>query len=191
MKRAFFSAILICLAAIAVFAEDSGINRNTAVKATVLSLFSGSAKITIELNTFDRQSLELTAGLIGAGIDILHDSAPHGWLARIAYKFIFRPENFSGSSLDGFYLKPELAYSSFDYNYSGAAAVERLHTDRLAVMGCFGWQFVVDPFVLDIFAGAGGAFGDSNLNNYYHGFIGLDAESPTAFTAGFKAGIVF
>ena len=35
------------------------------------------------------------------------------------------------------------------------------------------------------------ACGNSNKSNYHHGFIGLNADSPTAFTAGFRVGVAF
>ena len=155
------------------------------LKVTVLSLFSGSTKLTYERALSDHRSLELTAGVIGWGGDWLNNNHSSGALGRLAYKFIFhgRP------GLQGFYLKPELAYSSFFYDAPEEAVRKR--TDRLAVMGCLGYQLVFHRFVFDVFGGLGGALGSGNDFNYYHGFIGLGPSSHAAFTAGFKLGIAF
>ena len=91
--------------------------------------------------------------------------------------------------MNGFYLKPEVAFSSF--SYEAREGGERLHNNRLAIMGCIGYQWVCHRFVFDIFGGLGAGIGDENEYNYYHGFIALPKGSPTAFTAGFKLGVAF
>lgn len=160
------------------------------LKVTVLSLFSGSTKLTYERAIADNRSIELTGGVIGWGGDWLNSNASKGALCRFTYKFIFHPHKEKNRSLNGFYLKPELAFSSFDFDAKDGSG-ERLHNNRLAIMGCFGYQIVHKWFVFDIFSGLGLGIGDLNDYNYYHGFIALPKNSPTAFTAGFKLGTAF
>ena len=88
----------------------------------------------------------------------------------------------------GFYIKPELCYSSYHYTHSTEG---RLKVDRVALMGVIGYDWVIRWFVFDIYGGLGLACGNSNLSNYHHGFIGLNPDSPTAFTAGFRIGVAF
>ncbi len=160
------------------------------LKVTVLSLFSGSTKLTYERAIADNRSIELTGGVIGWGGDWLNENRSKGALCRLTYKFIFHPHGEKSHSLNGFYLKPELAFSSFDFDAKDGSG-ERLHNNRLAIMGCFGYQIVYHWFVFDIFTGLGAGIGDYNDYNYYHGFIALPKGSPTAFTAGFKLGVAF
>lgn len=159
------------------------------LKVTVLSLFSGSTKLTYERALCDNRSIELTGGVIGWGGDWLNENASKGALCRFTYKFIFHRHGEKSRSLNGFYLKPELAYSSFRFDAEESA--ERLHNQRLAIMGCMGYQVVYKWFVFDIFGGFGAGIGDQNTYNYYHGFIALPKGTPTAYTAGFKLGAAF
>ena len=159
------------------------------LKVTILSLFSGSTKLTYERSIRDNRSIELTGGVIGWGGDWLNSNCSKGALCRFTYKFIFHGHGEKNRSLNGFYLKPELAFSSFDFDAKDGS--ERLHNERLAIMGCVGYQVVYKWFVFDIFYGLGAGIGHTNDYNYYHGFIALPKGSPTAFTAGFKLGAAF
>lgn len=159
------------------------------LKVTVLSLFSGSTKLTYERSITPNRSIEITGGVIGWGGDRLNNNNSKGGLCRFTYKFIFHSLGLKNHSLQGFYLKPELAFSSFSYD--SKESQERLYNNRLAVMGCLGYQIVFQRFVFDIFGGLGAGIGDENDYNYYHGFIALPKGTPTAFTAGFKLGVAF
>ena len=205
MKRILAFSLLLCIAGAQAqesFPETipSKYYKND-LKVTVLSLFSGSTKLTYE-HTFNNHyltsprtnsSVEITGGVIGWGGDWLNQNNSKGGLCRLAYKFIFHNKIYRcmrpGHLLNGFYLKPELAFSSFSYDSKDG--MERLHNNRLAVMGCVGYQVVYKRFVFDIFGGLGAGIGDENEYNYYHGFIALPKGSPTAFTAGFKLGVAF
>ena len=107
---------------------------------------------------------------------------------RLAYKFIFRNKHNANNQMCGFYIKPELCYSSYRYNHETDG---RLKVDRVALMGVLGYDLVLKWFVFDVYGGFGLACGNSNKSNYHHGFIGLNADSPTAFTAGFRVGVAF
>ena len=162
--------------------------RKNEIKVALLSLASGTSKITYERLVFDYQSIEITAGVIGWGFDILKDSDPKGTTWRAAYKFIFPNRNNIDNQLCGFYAKPELCYSSYYYTHP---ELKRLKVDRVALMGVLGYDWVKNWFVFDIYAGLGFAAGNCNCSNYHHGFIGWNDHTPFAFTAGFRIGIAF
>lgn len=157
------------------------------LKVALLSLASGTSKLTYQRLVRDHQCIELTAGIIGWGFDKLKNSEPKGTAWRAAYKFMFNNRHPDYSPMYGFYIKPELCYSSYQYNRLN----ERLKVDRVATMGVIGYDWVIDWFVFDIYGGAGFAMGDSNKSNYHHGFIGLNDHTPFAFTAGFRVGCAF
>lgn len=162
--------------------------RKNELKVALLSLMSGTSKLTYERLVCDYQSIEITAGVIGWGFDKLKDSDPKGTAWRLAYKFILPNKRNANNQMCGFYIKPELCYSSYRYTHETEG---RLKVDRVALMGVLGYDWVLNWFVFDIYGGLGLACGDSNKSNYHHGFIGLNADSPTAFTAGFRVGVAF
>lgn len=162
--------------------------RKNELKVALLSLMSGTSKLTYERLVCDYQSIEITAGVIGWGFDKLKDSDPKGTAWRLAYKFILTNKRNANNQMCGFYIKPELCYSSYRYTHETEG---RLKVDRVALMGVLGYDWVLNWFVFDIYGGLGLACGDSNKSNYHHGFIGLNADSPTAFTAGFRVGVAF
>ncbi len=162
--------------------------RKNEVKVALLSLASGTSKITYERLVREYQSIELTAGVIGWGFDKLKDSDPKGTAWRMAYKFIFPNRNNENNQLNGFYIKPELCYSQYYYNHISEG---RRKVDRLALMGVLGYDWVRQWFVFDLYGGLGLASGNSNLSNYHHGFIGWNDQLPLAFTAGFRVGVAF
>lgn len=162
--------------------------RKNEIKVALLSLASGTSKVTYERLVRDYQSIELTAGVIGWGFDKLKDSDPWGTAWRVAYKFLFPNLYNADNQLCGFYLKPELCYSSYYYTHSTLA---RLKVDRLALMGVLGYDWVRKWFVFDVYGGLGLASGNSNRSNYHHGFIGWNDHTPFAFTAGFRVGVAF
>lgn len=162
--------------------------RKNEIKVALLSLASGTSKVTYERLVRNYQSIEFTFGVIGWGFDKLKDSNPEGTAWRMAYKFIFPNKHNANNQMCGFYVKPEMCYSTYHYNHPDEG---RLNVDRVALMGVLGYDWVLRWFVLDVYGGLGLACGNSNHNNYHHGFIGLSSDSPTAFTAGFRVGMAF
>lgn len=185
----FILAILISLP---IFANElnNDVNdeiRKNNLKVTILSIFSGSLKLTYERQIVRNQSLEVTIGAIGPAFDILKKSSPLGALGRLAYKFIFPMSGQNG--LEGWYVKPEIAFSS--YSYYNKDMLQRYRVDKMAIMAVGGYQFVFNWFVLDIFLGGGGGIGNPQKSNYHHGFITFNTKSNIVFTAGFKVGVAF
>lgn len=167
--------------------EASFINKNI-LKTTFLSWYTGSVKLTYERYLAKNQSIEITGGDIGSLINI-ERTQPKGVLCRLAYKFIYPVSLRNKNYLNGFYVKPELAFSSYSYNH--VKSDTRKNVDRLAIMGNIGYQSIFKNFVIDIFGGLGIGVGDTNESNYHHGFIGLKHNDIFAFTAGVKIGWAF
>lgn len=162
--------------------------RKNEIKVALLSLASGTSKITYERWVRDYQSIEVTAGVIGWGFDKLKDSDPKGTAWRLAYKFIFPNSQNANNQLSGFYIKPEFCYSEYFYTHDTRG---RCKVDRVALMGVLGYDWVINWFVFDLYGGLGLACGNSNHSNYHHGFIGWNDHTPFAFTAGFRIGVAF
>lgn len=184
MKR-FCFILVIAMLSLQVNAADA-VKKNN-LKTTVLSYITGSAKITYERALFEGQSVEITAGRIGVGGDAKHNN-PKGITGRLAYKWIFPFSYNESNPLNGFYVKPEIAYSNFDYSLNVGEYEVRDNISRGALMGCIGWQWVKDWFVFDFYIGAGGAIGINCPDNYYHGFVGFNPDSDVALTFGLKLG---
>ena len=162
--------------------------RKNEVKVALLSLASGTSKVTFERLVRDHQSVEVTAGIVGLGFDKLKDSHPRGTAWRLAYKFITPSEYNENNQLCGYYCKPELCYSSYKYNHPEKG---RLKVDYFALMWVVGHDWVQEWFVFDIYAGMGYAFGNNNNSNYHPGFICISQDTPFALTAGFRVGVAF
>lgn len=136
------------------------------VKITFLSWLSGSTKISYERAFPDvRQSGEICGSLICAGYDKYHND-PLGFTIRYGHKF-FMPDQ-DGISLKGFYLRPEVMYSH--YNYSRRLDGERTLANMGAVLGTVGYQYVYRRFLADFWVGGGYAFGNPAETHYHHGF---------------------
>lgn len=195
MKRVLYTLILVVLFSFVMtpqYAQEMSprITKNN-VKITILSLGSGSCRLTYERAFHPRYAAELTVGRIGWGWDFLHQSESKGWLVKAAFKWNVIPQKNSNSWLAGFYLKPELVGAFFDYHPESQLPGLRKSTSQWALLAETGYQFVWRWFVLDAYAGFGPSIGTGNDNNYFHSFMLFPKESCLAFTAGFRVGIAF
>ena len=136
------------------------------VKLTFLSWLSGSTKLSYE-RAFPQtnQSGEVCASLICAGYD-KYDNDPLGFTVRYGHKF-FMPDN-DGLALKGFYLRPEVIYSH--YNYTSSIDGSRTLANMGAVLGTVGYQYMYRRFLADFWVGGGYAYGNAAETNYHHGF---------------------
>ena len=150
----------------AVVSKPSQPDYLNSVKITFLSWFSGSTKISYE-RAFPkvRQSGEICGSLICAGYDKYHNN-PLGFTVRYGHKF-FLPDR-DQLSLKGFYLRPELMYSH--YNYDRINDRTRTLASMWALLGTVGYQYVYKRFLADFWVGGGYAFGQPAETGYHHGF---------------------
>ena len=146
--------------------ERENVDYLNSVKITFLSWLSGSTKISYERAFPEvRQSGEICGSLICAGYDKYHND-PLGFTVRYGHKF-FVPDQ-DGISLKGFYLRPEVMYSH--YNYSRRMDGGRTLANMGAVLGTVGYQYVYRRFLADFWVGGGYAFGNPAETHYHHGF---------------------
>lgn len=202
-KSITFLLILIALTKLTLAENDTTFSANSPavdgpkndVKMTLLSIFSGSTRITYERVTSARTSAELTVGIVGLGYDWMNGADPTGFVLKAAYKWNLQPERCAYTPLDGFYVKPELIYADYDYDNKALSAADgtptRDHTTRWALLAEGGWQHIWNWFLFDVYAGLGPSWGDVNQDNYYHGVMLFPRDGHLAFTAGFRLGVAF
>lgn len=171
------------------FAEEVFVRRHAA-KATFLSWFSGSCKVSYERAVFGRQTMELTAGYIGVGQD-KYKNNPLGYTVRYAHKFILWGNN--AQPLKGLYLRPELVYSKFGYDEKKNRL--RSSSEMKSLLFTFGYQHIVHRFVIDGYFGSGYAWGKEADTYYQHGFALWNyfgsRRKNMAMSFGIKLGIGF
>jgi len=165
-------------------------------KLTLLSLGSGSTRITYEHAFNIHNSAEATVGIIGMGWDWMNHSDPAGVLFKFAYKWRLIPQLGSDSWLAGFYVKPELVFAGFRQKWKYQDRWDEIPKDpcltrQLALLAECGYQLVAGWFVFDGYCGLGPSFGTGNDYNYYHSFMLFPSDGWLAFTAGFRVGVAF
>lgn len=134
MKRLL--VILIILAPITCLAQEN------AVKMTSLGWLIGSSKFSFEraLGSDDLpQSGELALSWIGAGMDKFGND-PQGFTVRYGHK-LFLGEHDAADPLQGFFVKPEIVFSHFQYDNSVQQEGRRLRFHSLVC------AFVINQFV--------------------------------------------
>lgn len=175
--------------------EDGDTVRRNDFKFTLLSLGSGSTRVTFE-HAFKRSYTgEATLGIVGLGWDWMNESSPRGLLTKFAFKRRRIPRKPTDNWLAGIYVKPELVCAWFKYlNPDDKGSMEPKRTEstmQVALLLELGYQLVLDWFVFDLYGGLGPSAGTGNMNNYYHSFMLFPRDSHLAFTAGFRIGVGF
>ena len=181
---------------LSVKAQNSSIEKVTRndFKFTLLSLGSGSTRITYEHAFNSINCAEFTLGIVGLGLDFMNASNPHGLLVKLAYKWRLIPQRNADSWLAGMYVKPEFVICHFNYYdplSNAEIGVQAANTFQMALLAEVGYQLVLNWFVFDVYTGLGPSVGSGNDNNYFHSFMLFPKESPLAFTAGFRLGVAF
>ena len=170
MAVAILGARIVASAANPGFVQENYLN---SIKITFLSWVSGSTKISYERALPNwHQSSELCASLISAGYD-MYGNDPLGFTLRYGHKFFIRQGDVS---LKGFYLRPELVYSHYNYTctntglYDCNASGAREKASMGAILGTVGYQYLYKRFLADFWVGAGYAVGNAADTGYHHGF---------------------
>ena len=190
MFKKVLSIFILIFFSTVIYSQDFPVRKNS-LKTTFLSFYTGSTKLTYERSLSSNQSIEITGGVIGVGFDGQHNK-PSGGLVRYAHKFIF-PHNIH-YPLNGMYVKPEFALSSFNYDAIGEDYY-RKNSTMGTLMACFGYQWGKKVLAFDSFIGIGGALGSECDTYYQHGFILWDFFNKhckyISLTFGMKLGINF
>ena len=173
-------------------------NYLNSVKITFLSWTSGSTKVSYERALPNwHQSGEICASLISAGYD-KYNNDPLGFTLRYGHKFFL---NQGDLSLKGFYLRPELIYSHYNYTCTNTglhnckASESREKAAMGALLGTFGYQYLYKRFLADFWVGAGYAMGTPADTGYHHGFQLWDyfgaSHDNIALSFSIRLGICF
>ena len=177
------------------FVQENYLN---SVKITFLSWTSGSTKVSYERALPNwHQSSEICASLISAGYD-KYNNDPLGFTLRYGHKFFVRQGDVS---LKGFYLRPELIYSHYNYTCTNTglhncrASESREKAAMGALLGTFGYQYLYKRFLADFWVGAGYAMGTPADTGYHHGFQLWDyfgtSHDNIALSFSIRLGICF
>ena len=189
IEKFLFVLLLYVFTFVHVSASDVPVRRQ-AVKATFLSWYTGSCKVSYERAVFSNQTMEITAGYIGVGHDKFKNH-PEGFTARYAHKFILYGNDIQ--PLNGFYLRPEVVYSHFRYDTKEVR--ERVLSRMGSVVFTVGYQYAVHRFIVDLFLGSGYASGNEADTRYQHGFALWDYSGRyykhIDVTLGVKLGVSF
>lgn len=163
-----------------------------AIKATILSLGSGSSRFSYERAYAPTRSAEVTLGLVGLGWNFINQPHPQGLLLKTAHKWVLAPQPHSTSWLSGLFTKLELIGARFDYQPNNQTIQNRQKTTQAALLAEIGYQLVMGGwFNFDVYAGLGPSLGSGNLDNYFHSFMLFPANGYLAYTAGFRVGVAF
>lgn len=192
----FCVCLMLFPASVKAQSSDETLGLRNDFKVTLLSLGSGSTRITYERAFSRTNSGEVTLGIVGWGWDWMNHSHPRGLLGKVAYKWRLVPQQSSRSWLAGLYVKPEFVWAQFAYggNRRDVYDYSSSHPERtlqVALLAECGYQLVLDWFVFDVYCGLGPSVGTGNQNNYYHSFMLYPADGWLAFTAGFRVGVAF
>jgi hypothetical protein len=205
MKR-LIAAIVVIVSAFCsnqVYAKGPGYeqpNYLNSIKITFLSWTSGSSKVSYE-RAFPsvHQSGEICASLICAGYDKYHND-PMGFTVRYGHKF-FMGASRDEISLKGFYLRPEVIYSNYNYNCTNTGlhhcktSFSREKAAMVALLGTVGYQYLYRRFLADLWVGAGYAYGNPADTGYHHGFQLWDyfgsSDDHLAVSFSLRFGICF
>ena len=177
------------------FVQENYLN---SIKITFLSWTSGSTKISYERALPHwHQSSELCASLISAGYD-KYNNDPHGFTLRYGHKFFIGQGDVS---LKGFYLRPELIYSHYNYTCTNTGlhnckdSGSREEAAMGALLGTFGYQYLYKRFLADFWVGAGYAIGTPADTGYHHGFQLWDyfgtSHDNIALSFSIRVGVLF
>lgn len=188
-KKILYILLIYVFTCVKISASDIPVRRQ-AIKATFLSWYTGSCKISYERAVFRHQTMEVTAGYIGVGHDKFKNR-PEGYTVRYAHKFILYGND--TQPLNGFYLRPEMIYSHFRYDTKEVRG--RLLSNMGSIVCTIGYQYAVHRFIADLFLGSGYAFGNEADTRYQHGFALWDYSGRyykhIDLTLGVKLGVSF
>lgn len=127
------------------------------IKMAILSLGSGSTRLSYERAIGEQNTFEATVGLISLGWDIMNHAHPVGAGLKFAYKWTLLPQKGLATPLAGLYVKPEIQLAHFTNRYDpeSNSRYPFVETQSTVLLGEVGYQLILRWFVFDIYAGLG------------------------------------
>jgi hypothetical protein len=183
--------------------EDFSKQRKNAVKFNLFLPISGAYAFSYERSIKPGSSIEGEIGIISSGKNDVTSLEAHGIFFKAGYKLIRSPDFYLKGMkyahiLKGSYVKPELAITSFSYDksqdsfQSGSTDSDTGSTTKMAILINGGKQVVYNNRIaIDVFIGAGYAFGKIDDSLRYFAFTGFSNESSFVMTGGLRVGFLF
>jgi hypothetical protein len=179
-------------------------NKKNAWKIDFISPLTGNTTLGFEHSLKPGRSVELSLGIIGAGVNVNDDDAA-GVFVKFGYKFIKSPDYYLRGMryahiLKGGYVRPEFQFGLYstdeyiyDYGYGYSESIKRVDVFTGAFLLNIGKQWVYDnSFLVDFYVGVGYGFDTNKYNygDYHYGFLLVDEDVPISFSAGLKIGFL-
>lgn len=180
--------------------QDYNLQHKNAIKVNFLLPAAGAWAFSYERSLKPGQSFEVELGIISTGSQDQYEMDASGFFLKTGFKFIRDPDFYLKGMryahiLKGGYIKPELAFATFDYSnnttiWGGQSSNESGTTAKLAVLLNIGKQYVFNNwFAIDIYSGIGYILGGGDEDLRYFAFTG--AASGLTFSGGIRVGVLF
>jgi hypothetical protein len=190
------------------------VNNTWMLKVHPFSPLFSQVAFDLEKTLYKNYSLELGAGIIGAGSEYDNLTA-NGYFVRLGYKITFPPvikiQTKYYHPLHGYYIKPELAFVNYsrsktyilDETVSAFSVIKRDITSY-ALLCNFGKQWIWENYMaFDMYAGIGVGFssekitentnGDipdnSGMEYYQYAYFGGRSGIPVVFNTGIRVSV--
>jgi len=167
-------------------------------KMEFFSPITGNLTLGYEQYLKNFTSIEAKLGIIGIGKQETFEAT--GVFLKIGPKFKLKPNyavdgTFGTHLLRGSYIRPELAFSYFNYKdefyYYQRNGEEEVNVTSIAFLINYGQQYVLGTIMtLDWYVGLGYAFTSHGNQGYYFGYTAGDNDTPIAFNLGFTLGFL-
>ncbi len=187
--------------------------KKNALKFRILSPLYGYSDFTYERSIKPGQSFEASLGIIGLGVQPGNGFTGFAYAGyqnydykgvslRIGYKFISTPNFYLkgiryAHLLKGFYFRPELAFSTYNYQsppygYSNnSPTYNSVNITAFAILWNIGYQFIFNDIIaLDMYFGIG--FGQASNQQFgiQYGYS-TGGKTPIAVSSGIRIGFLF
>jgi len=176
--------------------EDLSTQKKNVIKGNLFLPISGAMEIGYERSLKPGRSIEGEIGII-YGINNYDEIDGSGVFFKFGYKLIRTPDYYMKGMkyahiLKGAYIKPEIAFSTFSYDYPLDYLYDQSDSvTSFAGLINFGKQVVYSNlFAVDYYIGAGYATGTSDNIDGYYAFLAT-GDSSFVLTGGIRIGFLF
>lgn len=176
--------------------EDLSTQKKNVIKGNLFLPISGAMEIGYERSLKPGRSIEGEIGII-YGDNNYDEIDGSGVFFKFGYKLIRTPDYYMKGMkyahiLKGSYIKPEIAFSTFSYDYPQDYIYDQSDSvTSFAGLINFGKQVVYSNlFAVDYYIGAGYATGTSDSIDGYYAYL-TTGDSSFVLTGGIRIGFLF
>ena len=183
--------------------EDLSKQRKNDIKFNLFMPITGGYAFTYERSLKPARSLEFELGIISkSDNNEMEIPGAHGVFFKTGYKMMRSPDYYIRGMkyahiLKGGYVKPELAFTTFNYNrgnsyYDGSSESQTGTETKFAILINLGKQVIyTNSFALDFYVGAGYALGEVDPELNYYAFTSVSENTSFILTGGLRIGFLF